>query len=142
MFKFSAAFLFLIVGCDPGPMLQCDYCHALREGAKRYVCDKCKMTHAACDVDRAVMHYEEGVTIRGRVSYSATGLLVCPSPDDSIAVRVSAPEPPKKWPLWQQVMFGCLGLALFFGGYSKGRGDEARSPFCRKKECLNARGLK
>jgi hypothetical protein len=142
MFKFFPVFLLLLVGCDPRPTLQCDYCHTMREGAQRYVCDKCKETHAACDVDRAVMHYEQSTTFRGRASYSATGLLTCPSPEDATTRVVEKPEPMKTLPLWMQIAGCVLTLVAFFGGYAKGRTDETRSPFCKKKECLKARGLK
>lgn len=131
-----AVLLLLLVGCEPDPTLQCDYCHALREGAKRYVCDQCKMTHSACDVDKAVMHYEDsGVTIRGRISYSATGLLVCPSPDEprketvvEVAPRGNRPPP--------GTLFAIItGVILFFLGYLLGRKDSKARAGSLGKAC-------
>lgn len=144
MFKFFPVFLFLLVGCDPSPALTCDYCHAMREGAKRYVCDKCKQTHAACDVERAVLHYEpNGATMRGGVSYSATGLLTCPSPEDPARPNTgSSPELTNTIPLWMQIVSGIVFLVAFFGGYAKGRRDEAKSIFPKNPEDLKERGLK
>ena len=141
MYKFVPVFLFLLVGCDPGPAVPCDYCHAMREGAKRYTCDKCQKTHSACDVDRAVMHYSEAAAYRGRISYSATAVLTCPSPEEPKALYGTI-APPNPWPLWKQIMFGSLALAIFFGGYAKGRRDEAKSVFPKNEESLKERGLK
>lgn len=125
MMKHFPVFLFFLVGCDPGPTLKCDYCHAMREGVKRYVCDKCKMPHAACEVERAVMHYEETTTFRGRISYSATGLLVCPSPEDPTkepveAVAAVPPALPRKLSTADQIVGGILLVLVFFLGYGKG----------------------
>jgi hypothetical protein len=115
--------ILLLMGCEPDPALKCDYCHVVRKGAQRYVCDKCKMPHSACDVDRAVMHYEEGgLTIRGRVSYSATGLLVCPSPEDP----ATESKEPAVLPTAYKISTGdlifdiFLGALAFFIGYAKG----------------------
>lgn len=113
MIRFLIIFL-LLSGCDPGPTLKCDYCHVSREGAKRYVCDKCKMTHSACDADKAVMHYSESGVWRGQASYSATGLLTCPSPEDPNHAEIYvATDEPKTYSI--VVVAGALLCGFFMG---------------------------
>lgn len=123
MIRFLVIFL-LLSGCDPGPALKCDYCHVSREGTKRYVCDKCQMPHSACDVDRAVMHYSESGSFRGRTSYSATSVLVCPSPEDPAKephaeIVASREEPLYIGELWRRapIAFMIMQLGAIALGY-------------------------
>ncbi len=124
--------LLALAGCDPGPSVLCDYCHVVREGAKRYTCDKCKSSHVACDVERAVLHYEEtGRTIRGHISYSATGVLVCPPPEEVkvnplIPEMKKNPEPEGPPPLYLVIGFWLMVAAVVWTwgmdfGYSRAK---------------------
>ena len=51
-------FYMSLCGCDPEPtQLKCDYCRRVRDGAYRYMCEKCKGSHVACEAERAMLIY-------------------------------------------------------------------------------------
>lgn len=127
-------FVLLLAGCDPfaEPELKCDYCHVMREGAKRYLCDKCKSVHVACKVEQAILHYDEKSGLRGAIYYSATSVLTCPLERAAADVKEGPellPMKPEKAPLKERIsngefflfLFGILVFCAIF--YSKGRFD-------------------
>lgn len=115
----------LLIGCDPGPEQKCDYCRAIRHGVQRFVCDKCKKPHAACESERSLLNYTKTEGIRGAIYYSATSLLTCPAPSEGPEPVAETPKPEDpqdpKTPTSVRVLMALALITSFFIGFAAGK---------------------
>lgn len=118
----------VLSGCGPDPITRCDYCRTLRENAFRYVCDKCKNSHVACDRERAILQWHSEGSGRFQ-SWSATSIQTCPNPADPSVREEPEAAPPKEQdqPIFRRPRELAVVIVLLFfvlfAGYSKGRND-------------------
>jgi len=134
LFLLSLTMLFgplLLVGCDPGPAMKCDYCRTERYKVQRYICDKCKTPHAACDAERSILNYTKNEGLRGAIYYSSTSIMTCPAPPDGSEPVITpaaeiTPATISNLPLSDKIIAGVIMVALFFIGYARGRMDRPK----------------